>query len=1230
LAKDSNLEKLIKVTQIISKTRKEFEGVSRDLLLGIHALKEGLIENKKQAEELISEIGSGKFKSNKQVEEFLEKIEASDEVIGKIKKKRKELYKLSEDELENIEEYHEYVKLIYDVEQKRDDINASVADMYGKISEEIQKHQKQTAHVLLNETQRENILKKMISHSKEIKDAFGHQLIDMNEIETLNEHLDAMRQNIDMSQIDISDAFGQVDGKTILNFDEMVALLKDLSDQQIDLIGKEHELRKKKLSELASLKLSIEPTMDISKVGKALGRNLSEDVTSTGQSITRDDHSGRFVSREQILTDLYDRGVELLAKRTKLSKSEAQQRDEILSLLGQEEKIMLNIAAAKKAELDGEKVILENKNRLLGVLKKIQPQLLLANATMESFASSLDSKVKMLPEVFQKLLGIDDIGSKIMDSHNKAIDEVIKKISEGGSAVDLVSTYSKNFISTIGKGPIIFAAITAAAVSLFKILQSAEKKYAAISEEVGISLSESKKLYDINKKILYDSKNHFTTIQDMVDMQAEFTRNTDMILDMNDKQNQQLVQNLNEISKYFGYSNAEAMKLQNIFTDLGADTKLAENIQRTVGLYAEASNIAPRIITQDLLDSSDELATYFAGYPEDAAKAAVNIRKMGMSIKQSANIADKMLDISGFMTDMHELIAMTAGGIDLSRAFDLGVAGDLEGMTKEIMDSIGSVAKFESMNYLQRKKLANTLGMETEEIQKSLHIREQLGHLTAKEQSLLSANVATYEEMKNMSQADLQARLDQLQSTERLGKAWSSIKTSLGAAILPLAEALVPIFTLIADTITYIASGLANIGKIFKSNNSQLEKNRNGVEDLGGGIERASTVAMGLHTSLSLVGAVLGGLVLKNLMKNLKLFSGLKKMVPDFGSPIKKMFGGIIDMAGKAADTAKNLIVGTVKTISESFNSIATNISKGIMNILVNVSTGISTSIIKILGGIGAGITSFATAAASGLAILTPFIPVLGVLALAILAVGKAVEWTGKGLKFLFEGIGSFAESVATGVSTIIGSISQLSNSNIGNLYLIGPALMGIAAGLGAIAGVSAASGIAGMLGLGNDNEVQKLKEMASLADPLSILAKSLHSISAGLKEVSNSLGALNLDKISDLKNVIVDISSKIETNKINKVQNIAESTGPDPDEVGQSVQLPKNKNPFNASEETGFGEQPHTIMQTNSFGSMQRLENIMVQVLMELKNLNRKNSNVVVDKHATNKLNKIMVGMNN
>jgi hypothetical protein len=110
---------------------------------------------------------------------------------------------------------------------------------------------------------------------------------------------------------------------------------------------------------------------------------------------------------------------------------------------------------------------------------------------------------------------------------------------------------------------------------------------------------------------------------------------------------------------------------------------------------------------------------------------------MGMSLKQAGSIAQKMLRLDEFMTDMYELQAMTGGGIDFSKAFDKGLMGDIQGMTKDIMESIGGSAKLNKMDYLTRTKIANTLGMSVEDLTKSVRMREQLAGYGEKEKAYI-------------------------------------------------------------------------------------------------------------------------------------------------------------------------------------------------------------------------------------------------------------------------------------------------------------------------------------------------------------------------------------------------------------------------------------------------------------------------------------------------------------
>ena len=99
------------------------------------------------------------------------------------------------------------------------------------------------------------------------------------------------------------------------------------------------------------------------------------------------------------------------------------------------------------------------------------------------------------------------------------------------------------------------------------------------------------------------------------------------------------------------------------------------------------------------------------------------------------------------------------------------------------------------MDVLERKKLAQATGMDVDELQKSLVIKDKMGDLTSEELASMNALGLSASEMANMSSEDLQNKLASKQASEKTAAAFAAMKAQLVNALMPAAEALMSIFS---------------------------------------------------------------------------------------------------------------------------------------------------------------------------------------------------------------------------------------------------------------------------------------------------------------------------------------------------------------------------------------------------------------------------------------------------
>jgi hypothetical protein len=353
-------------------------------------------------------------------------------------------------------------------------------------------------------------------------------------------------------------------------------------------------------------------------------------------------------------------------------------------------------------------------------------------------------------------------------------------------------------------GPII-GAMVFAFKGVHSLLSSINEITKGIQAETGLA---SVQAYDLYKNALSAQTsfhNQLSTLEDIVNVQKGWVNNYSRFAQLTDTT---LVQ-ISDAAKVFGYTAETAAQLQGTFMELGADESMAGNMQVAVGNLAKANKLAPGVITRDLVENSEFLATNFAGMPIEAAKAAIEVRKLGFSLSQAAKIQDHLFDVQGSLTAQMEASVAMGKLIDVSAARNYALQGETVKMMQEISKQAGTYAEFQSASVPQRMLLAKAFGMEVGELQKSLYIREKLSGLTEEEQKYALDHLKTLDGVEKMSAGQLKSEISKAQQAERFDVALSKIKNALIKAVLPLVEALVPVL----ETASNILSGIALIIK---------------------------------------------------------------------------------------------------------------------------------------------------------------------------------------------------------------------------------------------------------------------------------------------------------------------------------------------------------------------------------------------------------------------------------
>ena len=169
----------------------------------------------------------------------------------------------------------------------------------------------------------------------------------------------------------------------------------------------------------------------------------------------------------------------------------------------------------------------------------------------------------------------------------------------------------------------------------------------------------------------------------------------------------------------FGISGANAAKLLKSMESInGASIETNLNLISSVGELARAEGVAPAQVLNDIAESTEEFALFAKGGGQNIAKAAIEARKLGLNLSTVAGIAENLLDFESSIEKEMEASMLLGRQLNLDKARELALTGNLAGLAEEIKNQVGSQAEFEAMNVVERKALAAAIGVNVADLGK--------------------------------------------------------------------------------------------------------------------------------------------------------------------------------------------------------------------------------------------------------------------------------------------------------------------------------------------------------------------------------------------------------------------------------------------------------------------------------------------------------------------------------
>lgn len=180
--------------------------------------------------------------------------------------------------------------------------------------------------------------------------------------------------------------------------------------------------------------------------------------------------------------------------------------------------------------------------------------------------------------------------------------------------------------------------------------------------------------------------------------------------------NQTLIQ-AGAINYQFGATHESVAGLAKILSDQVGGT-LSQNLDMVseFGSQFEAAGIAAGAAMDDLASNAEFLSDYLDGSAQSMVDATIGARKLGLELGTVAKIADALLEFETSIASTMQASLLIGRQLNFDRARGLALEGKTNEAVQDIVGQLGGVAEFQQLNVVQRRGLAEALGVGTDEL----------------------------------------------------------------------------------------------------------------------------------------------------------------------------------------------------------------------------------------------------------------------------------------------------------------------------------------------------------------------------------------------------------------------------------------------------------------------------------------------------------------------------------
>ena len=351
--------------------------------------------------------------------------------------------------------------------------------------------------------------------------------------------------------------------------------------------------------------------------------------------------------------------------------------------------------------------------------KKIIDELKDTEAEIGGFAAKLFGLKKDIKVIDEAILTTNKQGLQITKDESKEALKAIKANKEIAESINDQLGFLKTFKNISKAINTVLAAnpLIAAAAIIVGVVSAVIKLNKALSEtakEFGVSRGEA---------ALIEGKLKLAQFNGLgLSLTAEETRQAFVAINNElgsiNNTSVSLIRNIARGAAETGTTADEFTKVLSIIESVSTESRdeLVNSLSSAADEVRRLGVQIPSAVFKDLASNTEFFAQFAKDGGDNILQAAIQARKLGLNLGDVANISENLLDFETSIEKQLEASVLLGRQINLDRARQLALSGDQEGLLQEIQKQVGGEAEFTRLNVVQRKALAESVGLNVEQL----------------------------------------------------------------------------------------------------------------------------------------------------------------------------------------------------------------------------------------------------------------------------------------------------------------------------------------------------------------------------------------------------------------------------------------------------------------------------------------------------------------------------------